>query len=323
MLPAGIDISKKSFDITVIVTNEQPKHRVFLNNLSGFKQLTKWVSNFEDELAFCMEATGVYWLNLANYLSEKGCKTVVCCPNKTHAFAKVKLNRNKTDKADSRIISEYCNHLIISNELEENLYKPKTKAYKGLQDLVYRLDQLKTDLVRENNRLESVTSKDIIRSIKSFIKKINTEINKTNKLILELIASHSELSNATKKLKTIQGIADKTAWAILAYLGDISRFSNSRKVVAYAGLSPALRHSGTSVMGSSLSKIGHKKLRKALYMPAMVAMRHNPVVRDFYQKLLANGKPKKVALIASMRKLLVISYGVLKSDSDFDPNYAC
>ena len=323
MLSAGIDISKKSFDITIIVTNEQLKHHVFSNNLSGFKKLSKWVSAFDDKIAFCMEATGIYWLNLADYLSERGCKTVACNPQNTHAFTKVKLNRNKTDKADSRIIAEFCNHLIMSNELEKNLYKPKSKAYKDLQNLKYRLEQLGTDLVRENNRLESVSNKKIILSIKSVIRKINTEINKIKKVIEELIASDPELKNATNRLKTINGIADKTSWAIMAYLGDISRFNNSRKVVAYAGLSPARFDSGSSVKGSSLSKIGHKKLRKALYMPALVAIQHNPVVRDFYQKLLANGKPKKVALIASMRKLLVISYGVLKSNTDFDPNYAC
>ena len=121
----------------------------------------------------------------------------------------------------------------------------------------------------------------------------------------------------------IGGIGNKTAWAILTYMGDISLFDNAKQVASFAGLNPKITQSGSSINKSSLSKIGHKRLRKSLYMPALTATRHNPVTQDLYNRLLDKGKPKQVAVCAVMRKLRVISYGVLKSEQPFDVNYAC
>ena len=122
-------------------------------------------------------------------------------------------------------------------------------------------------------------------------------------------------------MTSIKGISDRTAWSILAYLGDYRWFDNAKEVSSYAGLNPRIEDSGTSVHRSRVSKMGSRRLRKALYMPALSAARFNPVLEAFYQKLIAKGKPKKVALIAVMRKLLVIAYGVLKSGKAFDPHY--
>ncbi|WP_306821331.1 transposase [bacterium endosymbiont of Bathymodiolus sp. 5 South] len=120
----------------------------------------------------------------------------------------------------------------------------------------------------------------------------------------------------------MDGIGNKTAWAIIAYMGDISLFDNAKQVASFAGLNPKIIQSGTGINKSSLSKMGYKKLRKPLYMPALVAIRYNPLMLDLYERLQQKGKPKKVALCAVMRKLLVISYGVLKSGQPFDVNYA-
>ena len=120
---------------------------------------------------------------------------------------------------------------------------------------------------------------------------------------------------------SIPGIGEKTAWSILAYLGDISLFSNAKQVTSYAGINPKIEQSGTSINKSSLSKIGNKRLRKALYMPALTAAKHNPLMKDLYERLQQKGKPNKVALCAVMRKLLVLAYGVLKSGKAFDPCY--
>ena len=120
---------------------------------------------------------------------------------------------------------------------------------------------------------------------------------------------------------SIDGIGERTAWSILAYIGDINFFSNAQQIASYAGLTPKIIQSGTSINKSSLSKLGHKRLRKSLYMPALVAIRFNPVLKGVYERLVAKGKPKKVAIVAVMRKLLIISYGVLKSEKAFDVNY--
>lgn len=122
-------------------------------------------------------------------------------------------------------------------------------------------------------------------------------------------------------LTSIIGLGDKTAWSILAYIGDISLFENAKQISSYAGLNPRIEQSGSSINRTRLSKMGNARLRKSLYMPALVAVRFNPIMIAFYTKLLAKGKPKKVALVAVMRKLLVLAYGVLKSGEKFDVNY--
>ena len=116
-------------------------------------------------------------------------------------------------------------------------------------------------------------------------------------------------------------MGERTAWSVIAYIGDINFFANAKQVASYAGLSPKIIQSGTSINKSSLSKLGHKRLRKSLYMPALVAIRHNPSLKAVYERLVHNGKPKKVAIVAVMRKLLILSYGVLKSEKAFDVNY--
>lgn len=141
------------------------------------------------------------------------------------------------------------------------------------------------------------------------------------KQLQTLINQQQTLSEQADLLTSINGIANISAWAILAYLGDIRLFVNAKQVASYAGMNPRQERSGSSINRSRLSKMGHGRLRRALYMPALSAARHNPVLRDTYQRLLANGKPKKVALCAVMRKLLVLAYGVLKSGKPFDANY--
>jgi transposase len=136
-----------------------------------------------------------------------------------------------------------------------------------------------------------------------------------------MINQNEQLAVQLKWLVSINVIGDKTAWASLAYIGDISSFENSKQISSYAGLNPSIEQSGTSLNRSSLSKTGSTKLRKSSYMPAMVAVRYNPLMFAFYSKLLTKSKPKKVALIAVMRRLLVLAFGVLKSGKPFDVNY--
>jgi transposase len=134
------------------------------------------------------------------------------------------------------------------------------------------------------------------------------------------ILAHARLRTPYELLLSICGIGKRTAMVLLGELGDLSRFPNVRDLVAYVGLAPHLQHSGSAVHGPApLSKHGHAVLRHALYFPALSASRHNPAMRALYQRLLARGKPKMVALVAVMRKLLHQIYGVLRSGQAFDP----
>ena len=163
-----------------------------------------------------------------------------------------------------------------------------------------------------------VYNKRIIDSLTSLSEE---SVYSTKKEISDIVKNNQYLCQQVELLVSINGIGERTAWSILAYIGDINFFSNAKQIASYAGLTPKIIQSGTSIDKSSLSKLGHKRLRKSLYMPALVAIRYNPILKVVYERLVNNGKPKKVAIVAVMRKLLILSYGVLKSEKPFDINY--
>lgn len=321
MVFIGIDISKLSFDAAALIDNETYLHGKFDNNLQGFKAFSKWAKSTGQECVFCLEATGIYSLALAKFLCGIPEKTVVANPIKTHSFAKMEMNRNKTDKADAMSIARYCRHLSADGVLDKNLFKPKGVAFEKVQFLTTRLEQLTKLRHQEGNRLDVSLDKDASLSIKQMLSCIDRQIKRVKQAIKSTVNSDEVLKKQVALLVSIDGFGEKTAWSILAYLGDISLFSNAKQVSSYAGLSPRLNQSGSSLNRSSLSKIGNKRLRKALYMPAVVAIRHNPLMIDLYARLKEKGKPGKVILCAVMRKLLVLAYGVLKSEKPFDVNY--
>ncbi len=320
MLFIGIDMSKLTFDVAYLFQGKYVNIQ-FKNDLAGYKDFEKKLKTQSLEPVICIEATGVYSFGLATFLAEKSLKVIVVNPISTYAFSKMELSRNKTDKADAQLISRYCEHLSLSGEIDQLLYAPKSPGYEALQRLVTRLEQLEKSKTQEKNRLEASCNTHTTRSMKRLIHFINTEIKTTKATIVKLVNANEELMMQVNLLTSISGIGDRTAWSILAYIGDVSFFDNAKQVACYAGLTPKIFQSGTSVNKSSVSKLGHKRLRKSLYMPALVAIRHNPMMRQFYTRLVTNGKAKKVAIIAVMRKLLVIAYGVLKSKKPFDLDY--
>lgn len=316
----GIDISKLSFDVALL-TNNTYYNRHFDNNKSGFHLLLKWVNSFNEIPLFCLEATGIYGLALAKCLYYQQHNVIVANPLQTHAFAKMEMSRNKTDKADAQSIARYCQHLDHQGNMAKVLYIPKDAEFERVQFLVTRLDQLTKMRSQENNRLDVSLDKAAARSVKAMRTYIDKQLAIIRKEIAKIVKHNESLNKQVELLTSIAGLGDKTAWVILAYIGDVSLFNNAKQISSYAGLNPRIEQSGSSINRTSLSKMGCAKLRKSLYMPAIVAIRFNPLLKTFYEKLVAKGKPKKVALIAVMRKLLVLAYGVLKSGKPFDLNY--
>lgn len=320
MIFIGIDISKRTFDAAYLF-NKRYIHKQFSNNPKGFDDLFLWFNKSGEEVFTCLEATGIYSFDIAQYLSKNKVNVMVVNPIITHAFFKMELNRNKTDKADAQLISRYCEHAVLTNDFEKKSYRPKGADYEAIQRLVTRCDQLEKSKTQENNRLEASANKETSRSIKRLQKAINNEIISVKKAIAKIVKNNELLRQQVDLLISINGIGERTAWSILAYIGDVNFFSNSKQIASYAGLTPKIIQSGTSIDKSSLSKLGHKRLRKSLYMPALVAIRYNPALKAVYERLVSHGKPKKVAIVAVMRKLLILSYGVLKSEKAFDVNY--
>jgi len=316
----GIDISKLTFDVSALIETKAC-HKKFANTETGFKEFKQWIKTFESEHYFCMEATGIYGVCLAQYLIQQNYKTIVANPFIIKSYSRMQMNRNKTDKADSFCIASYCKNLYLEENIDANLYKPKSKYYQQLQSLVTRLEQVKLLKNQEVNHLESSLDKTVVKIITQSIGSLDRQIKAIKTAIKKCVKKDETLRKHVQLLVTIKGIGDLTAWSILAYLGDISLFLTSAQVASFVGLNPCVETSGTSINKTSLSKSGNKRLRKALYMPAIVAKKHNPILAEFYDRLIKKGKPKKIAICAVMRKLLVLSFGVLKSETAFNPNY--
>jgi transposase len=312
----GIDISKVKFDVALILPNKKFKHSKFDNNPQGFLKFITWLNAFElPHIHIAMEATGIYGDALACFLYDKGFIVSVVNPLRIKKYADENLQRTKNDKHDSKTIASFCLEKTLSP------WQPAPAHVRELQALIRRLESLQNMLGQENNRLESLNSA-VHDSIKTIISSLESEIVSIKLRIKQLIDNDPDLRNKKKLLETIPGIGESTIAQILGFI-QIENFSSSKKLTAFIGLNPQERSSGTSLRGYiGLSKKGNSRLRKAFYMPAIVALRFNPIVNTFCERLKTNGKAKMCALGAAMRKLVCIVFGVLKSGLPFDPALA-
>jgi len=314
----GIDVSKAKLD--AILLNGRRLHKVFSNDADGFNLLREWLKkNGVCELHACMEATGKYWKALGAFLNKAGYKVSVENPYRIKSFARSQLRRTKTDKADADVIADYC------RAMNPKPYKFRSAHVNELQEMSRRLEELKSTLVQETNRLYTAESGRVRKSISQMILTIKKEIKSLENLIDKHFEKHADLREQKALLESIPGVGRVLSLIFVSEGGDVEDYKSARECAAGAGLTPEHRESGSSVHGrASISKKGNARLRRALYLPAVVAVRKNPVIKEFYERLLARGKAKKVAVVAAMRKLLHIMYGVLKNKKAFDPNFlAC
>jgi transposase len=313
----GIDISKAKFDVALLVYGKVKKSRVFENNLVGFKALSLWLVKQDiTHLQACMEATGTYGDELATYLYDQGFEVSVVNPAQIKSFSGAQLNRAKTDKADAKLIAQFC------ASMHPAAWMPPPVHVRELQALVQRLAALLQMERQEQNRFG--TAAPVIQpSIKAVLATIKVEIKAVERMIRDHIDRHPDLKDQSKLLDSIPGIGVATIARLLAFVGDVHRFNDAKALAAFVGLNPTVHQSGSSVRGKSrLSKKGNATIRKALYMPAVVARRYNPTIKEFAQRLKKAGKSNMLIIGAVMRKLLHIIYGVLKSGKPFDANYA-
>ena len=312
----GIDISKLNFDAALLDTSTaKPRHKAFPNTPAGFARLQEWLENALGgaKVHACLEATNTYGDALARSLHEQGHVVSVVNPAQVKAHATAQATRAKTDKADALLIARFC---LMHRP---PAWAPPTPEQSQLQALVRRLEALREMRQMEQNRLD--TSGAVVREeIAEHVAFLDTQIEKTEKAVADHIGQDPTLRQRSDLLESVPGIGQSTAAAILAEIGDGSQFASARQVAAFAGLDPRVRRSGTSVRGrASLSKAGSPRLRKALYFPAMAALRFNPAVAALRARLVSAGKPGKLIVGAAMRKLLAIAFGVLKSGKPFDP----
>ena len=312
----GIDISKAKFDVSLLKGKDKTKNKVFTNNPEGFTELQTWlISQGVTNLHGCMEATSIYGNALARFMVAAGYKVSIVNPSSPKAFGRSELSRTKTDRADAKVIARFC------AALQPAAWVPPAVEVEQLQALVHRLDNLTAMQQQEQNRLATVDP-ILVESITAHIDFLNEQIVETKKRIREHFDTHPALKAQRDLLTSIPGIAETTATVILAEIRDLDTFDSADQLAAFAGLTPQEFSSGSSVHGKPrLSKIGNSRLRKALYMPAIVARRYNPFIRTFCDRLLAKGKSKMSMVGAAMHKLLQQAFGVLKSQKPFDPNF--
>lgn len=182
----GIDISKLSFDAAILFKGDY-HNRHFDNNLSGFSALLKWVMSFKQTPYFCLEATGIYSLALAKHLHSQQHNVIVVNPIQTHAFAKMEMSRNKTDKADAMSIARYCQYLHDKGNVDKSLFTPRDPAFERVQFLVTRLDQLNKMRSQENNRLDVSLDKSAVRSVAAMLTFIDKQIVKIKVILAEIV----------------------------------------------------------------------------------------------------------------------------------------
>ena len=313
--PLGIDISKLKFDVCLIRAGGKLRHRVFPNTPDGFSQLSAWLTKHKVERTHaCLEATGAYGDALATYLHETGHAVSVINPAQIKAYAQSRLSGAKTDKADATLIAQFC------AERKPPEWSSLPREARELQALVRRLDSLLEMRQMEANRFEVAGTEAVRESLAEHLAYLDEEIARRQELIRAHIDSHPGLRGQRDLLLSIPGIGAATAAKLLAEIMDVKLYESARQLAAFAGLAPRPHESGSSVRRKAhLSKTGTPRLRKALYFPAVVAIRHNPYVKDLSERLRARGKCPMQIIGAAMRKLVHLAYGVLKSGRPFDP----
>jgi transposase len=317
----GIDIAKHSFDVALPL-DKPGKFRTkakLPNSPVGFHQLRTWIAEHAPGTAVCMEATGVYHEALATFLHEQGLTVFVVNPAQVAFFAKSELLRVKTDRSDAKLIARFATQQQHLQPMRP--WTPPTPVQRKLRALFFRLEDLQAMEQMELNRRD-VADASVIASIEDHLRTLKEQIATLKKQIDDHIDSDPDLRRDRSLLKTIPGLGDKVSATFLACVGDLRRFERPNQLDAFAGLNPAIRQSGESQGYSRISKWGNPTLRAKLYMAAIVAKTHNPVISRFVQRLRDHGKSPMVALIAAMRKLLHIAWGVVRSGQPFDPHLA-
>jgi transposase len=313
----GIDISKKHFDVALLLPDHKRKNKKFLNNHDGFLALDEWLAQFPIEtIHACMEATNIYGHELAQHLYDSGYDVSIVNPVRIKGFATSELMRTKTDKQDASLIARFC------QAMSPSLWTPEPQKVRELKALVLRLDALIEMRQQEVNRLD-VAESILIEGISQHIASLTEQIHSLQKAIQQHIDDDPELREQKQLLLSIPGIGEKTVATVLAYFSSIHRFSHAKKLASFCGLTPRVFESGSSInQYRHMSKTGPTHLRKALFFPAMVALRFNPVLKLLQQRLTKAGKAKMVIIGAAMRKLVHLIYGVLKNRVPFDENMA-
>jgi transposase len=312
----GVDVGKAEF-FCAMVDDGKWHRNSFPNTRKRFQRLSAWLRNRRvNELQACMEATGGFSEALAQYLVDCGFVVSIVNPFAIKAFSQSELSRTKTDKADAALIARYA------AAMKPLAWVPPSRAERRLRQLVRRRHDLVSMSIQERNRLEAPASEAAQSSIEGSIDFLKAQVVEIDREIRDVIDGDPDLRRKRELLTSIPGFGSTSAAALLGELPRIDEMSSAKSLTALAGLCPQQRQSGTSLNSSRLTRLGRRSLRRLLYFPAVAARRANPRVKALADRMRLRGKTGMQIIVASMRKLLILAYGVLKSGRPFDPSWA-
>lgn len=269
-------------------------------------------------LRVIMEATGVYFLDLALLAHEAGAEVMVINPKAAHHFAKALGQRNKTDAIDAAMLLECLQRMPFQP------WQPPSRAVLELRQYGRHLVRLTDQRTRTKNQLHALeataTSPRLLREdLREAVAELDRRVERVSALAMAQVRSDERLSAQFDAVDSVTGIGESTAVALLGELLALPQDLNSRACVCHAGLDVRVHQSGTSVaLAPRLSKHGNKYLRRALYMPALTAIAHDPHAKAFRDRLLARGKKKMQAVAAVMRKLLTAVWALVRNPAQYD-----
>ena len=320
----GIDVSKDKLDLGWLrdPTTGKKKNKTIKNTKNAYKEVAEWlVKNTKqkpEHIIVVLEPTNVYHEGLMYFLNEKGFKIFLANPGKAKQYAKSIGVTHKTDKLDSITLAYYGQ----AKQINLKYWIPESSEVRALKAMMRRLEALEKDRQRELNRQDafefSPASERVRQSLQEIIEALESEIAALETDIDQHIDNHPVLKKNRELLETVKGIGPVMSREF-TYLFAAKLFENSKQVSAYLGLIPQLNESGRFVGRTTISKMGPARFRGKLYMAAVVAGSHNPDIKRQKERLLNAGKTTMQALCAAMRKLAQICFGVVKHQTEYQP----
>lgn len=302
----GIDVGKEKLDVGVV---DEKRVRVWANDEPGRSELSGWIIEQKATLVV-VEASGGYEAAIVSELVSRGQAVALVNPTRVRAFARAEGILAKTDKIDAQVIARF------GATMKPQANVRRDEAQVELNQLVTRRRQLVLMLTAEKNRHQTASS--VIQAhIASHISWLQTEIEALEQQISQAIAANPEATETAQRVDSVPGIGFITAATLVADLPELGQL-NRQKIAALVGLAP-FNHDSGKQRGKRRIFGGRTSVRSVLYMATLSAIRHNPVIKAFYQRLVTKGKLKKVALTACMRKLLVILNTMVKTGQDWNP----
>lgn len=305
----GIDVSKAKLDVAVSGAKEV---RVWNNDAAGHKELSDWVEAQAVELVV-VEASGGYEAALVSELASRGLGVALVNPTRVRAFARAEGVLAKTDKLDAGVIARF------GATMNPQVRVRPEQVQVELKELISRRRQLVQMLTGEKNRLQTA-SPTMQSHLVRHLDWLQAEIEALEQQISQTIAANPTWAETAKRVDSAPGIGPITAATLVADLPELGQL-NRQQIAALVGLAP-FNHDSGKQRGKRRIFGGRTSVRSVLYMATLSAIKHNPVIKAFYYHLLEQGKVKKVALTACMRKLLVILNSMVKSGQDWNPAMA-